>query len=199
MVDVGLPLPYPTQRSYAYQDTPVHGLVTQGKHGSELSTATWWYSHKLEGDQYVPNRKITSFNARNLKADMWSEAIVTSRALVFASELGESNKKSKHLLQSAGGFALGCLYTDWINQDGSKTRSFAVITRDPIEELAQYHEKSTALFLPMDTKFIKQWLDPTVQSSYAISQVLKRPVPPEDLKVTPVKTYKKGPIQDSLF
>ena len=82
-------------------------------------------------------------------------------------------------------FALGILYKDW----DANTRSFAVITRDAHPRFAQYHEKSTPLFFPLDADTIKTWLREDLTHP-GVQQLLAQARLPSDFHVTPVKTYK---------
>lgn len=186
MNQLGLPLPYPHGQFYPRRLAP--GLVTMpaGQSTAQVSPALWWYQLDFKNETAVINEKITSFNARDLQKPLWRHAIKHRRALVFATELGESQDKNRYLMRSKEGFALGALFKDW--PDG--TRSFAIITRPPHPRFSKYHEKSTPLFLPLDIAFLSEWLSPEVQQSDAIDAILDQPGITTDLEVTPVKTYK---------
>ncbi len=198
MNQLQIPLPYPEFRNNPSFGGACEsqGLVTYENGVYHLSNAIWWYDRDRASDTFKPS-KYTSFNARNLEGRMWKNAIKTRRGLVFASELGESNGKkgkeaARHLMRSQDGFALGCLFKDWENTDGSTTRSFAVITRDPHDRFKKYHEKAFPLFLPNDPVAIKEWLDPEVETSPIIEEILNDPKLPVDLEVTRVKTFKNA-------
>ncbi|MFL0802465.1 MAG: SOS response-associated peptidase family protein [Agarilytica sp.] len=192
---LNIPLPYPITQ--AYQRRIVPGLVTQ-KDGSYTCTdAMWWYALRKENDRLIPNEKLTSFNARDLDKPLWKNASKTRRAIVFATEIGESQGKDKYLMRSEEGFALGCLYKDWEDGKGNQVRSFAVITRAPHERFSKYHEKSTPFFLPLDKSVLQEWLDPSIESSVLIDELLDRPRLTSDLQVAKVKTYKNPTGFDS--
>ena len=184
---LGIPLPFPVQR--AYQRRSFHGLITLEDTGYCVSSAIWWYQLKADGEKLVPNEKVTSFNARDLSKPLWRQAIKTRRAIVLATELGESNGKARFLMKSEEGFALGCVYKDW-EINGEHLRSFAVITRPPHERFSQYHDKSVPCFIPLDKTFIEEWLNPNIDSSPAINALLDNATLTTDLEVTKVKSYK---------
>ncbi len=188
MVQLELPLPYPQQR--AYQRRPFDGLVTQQGNTYQASSALWWYALRPQEGEFVVNEKLTSFNARDLNKPLWQEASRTRRALVFATELGESQGKDRYLMRSKEGFALGCVYKDWQDSHGKVTRSFAVITRPPHHRFEKYHHKSLPLFLPMDDVVIKEWLNPGISDSLILQELLDEPRLLADFEVTKVKSYK---------
>ena len=174
-----------------YNRHSVEHLVTAESGKPDYSTALWWYALREQGGVVQINPKATSFNARNLSSPLWKDAIQTRRAVLFASEIGESNGAKRYLMRSNTVFPLGCIYKDWVFY-GSAARSFALITRDPHPAFAQYHPKSMPLFLPSDPEFLTHWLDPSVTQSAAISEVLDAPKLRVSFDVTPVKTYKRG-------
>lgn len=177
----------------AYQRRRYSGLVTTNGY----SEAMWWYALRTEEGKLVINEKLTSFNARDLSKPLWREPLKTKRALVLCSEIGESNGKDKYLMRSEEGFALGCLYKDWVAPDGSRLRSFAVITREPHDRFKKYHEKSTPFFLPLDKDVLAEWLNPTIGNSELINDLLATPRLYNDIKVTKVKSYKDAkPMSD---
>lgn len=186
MNQLNLPLPYPVQR--AYQRRPFDGLVYHDGHNFKLSKAIWWFALKYEKGRLVPNDKITSFNARDLDKPLWSKAMRTRRAVVFATELGESNGKDKYLMRSDKGFALGCLYREWETEQ-ENLKSFAVITRPPHDRFSTYHKKAFPLFIPLQTSAITTWLTAPYDSP-ELQYWLNAPRLTVDLSVTQVKTYK---------
>ena len=201
MNQLGLKLPYPTQRANAHQDARRNGLfdglITAGGDGYEMSSGLWWFD--IDKETGRANFKRTSFNARNLDSSYWKASIRRKRGLVFATELGESQGSKKYLMKSETGMALGIVYNDWEIDDGSTKRSFAVITRDPHERFAHYHEKAMPLFLPPDIDVLKEWLNPDVdEKAETVQWLLNSSTLFYDLEVTPVKTYVRGePLGDT--
>ncbi len=187
---IGIALPYPVQR--AYQRRVFAGLVTIQNGRAALSEALWWFALREHGDKLVPNEKYTSFNARDLRKPLWRTAARTSRGLVLATEIGEAQGKQRYLMTSSEGFALGCLYKDYALADGTRVRSFAVITRPPHHRFSRYHDKAFPLFLPMDKAAIEEWLNPEIETSPLIEEILDNPRLEADLAVTPVKTYRNA-------
>ncbi len=186
-----IPLPYPVSQNY--QRRPVTGLITAVPGGGySMSTAVWWYAMKMDAGQWVPNEKVTSFNARNLQSPLWKEAIAQRRGVVFASEVGESNGRDRYLMRSTEGLALGAVYRDWVAPSGAAVRSMAIITRPPHARFSRYHDKSIPCFLPLDVDVLKCWLDPALPTSDAIERMLETPRLYSDLNVTRVKTYQRG-------
>ncbi len=196
MNQLGIPLPYPQSQSFPMRR--LQGLVTQEKDENDdyiycVSDATWWYQLHMVDGQFKPNEKVTSFNARDLNKPLWKKAAKEKRALVFATELGESQQKNRYLMRSSEGFALGAVYKDWHHpQTGEVLRSAAIITRPPHPRFSQYHEKSLPFFIPLEADLIRDWLDPSIESNLAIEELLNSPRITTDLKVTPVRTYIRG-------
>lgn len=196
MNQIGIPLPYPQGQSYPMRK--MQGLASceineAGDKQYCLSECIWWYQLHLLNGQLKPNEKVTSFNARDLTKPLWKKAALERRALVFATELGESQQKSRYLMRSDKGFALGAVYKDWKHpQSGEVLRSMAIITRPPHPRFSQFHEKSLPLFIPLDADLISDWLDPTIDTNLAIEELLAAPRITTPLQVTPVKTYIRG-------
>jgi len=181
---LSIPLPYPQQR--AYQRRYFSGFIDQ----QGMSDALWWYSLHSQNGELKPNEKLTSFNARDLSKPLWRNAIVERRGLVFATELGESMGNNRYLMRSEEGFALGCVYKDWVDSQGTLLRSFAVITRPPHERFSRYHDKSIPMFLPLEINALNDWLTPGMRPS--VQEMLEQPQLTTNLQVTPVKTYKNA-------
>ncbi|VUD63996.1 hypothetical protein TDB9533_03224 [Thalassocella blandensis] len=196
MNQIGIPLPYPQSQSYPMRMTQGLVLCELDEHGERqysVSDCLWWFQLQMEDGQFKPNEKVTSFNARDLSKPLWKKAAKQRRGLVFATELGESQQKSRYLMRSEEGFALGAVYKDWTHpQSGEVLRSMAIITRPPHPRFSQYHEKSLPLFIPLKADLIRDWLDPNIETNVAIEELLESPSITTPLKVTQVKTYKRG-------
>ena len=179
--------------SQYYQRRQINHLVIWRDGKPVFTDATWWYMLKSENNQLIVNSSVTSFNARNLDSPLWRGPIRQRRALLFGTEIGESQGKARYLMQSSSVFALGCVFKEW-QHAGASVYSFALITRDPHPRFSRYHDKSIPLFLPNDPDFLNHWLDPNVEQSHRIDSELKNPKLRVDFKVTPVKTYKRGEV-----
>ncbi len=185
---LNIPLPYPTGQWYPRRWC--EGLITADGDGYTLSKGLWWYqiqkdiAHNGEA-VWKANEKITSFNARDLDKPLWRNAAQSRRGIVIGTEIGESQGKKRHLMRADEPFALGVLFKEW-DED---TRSFAVITRDAHPRFAEYHEKSTPLFIPLHLDTIESWLREDLNHP-SIEKLLAKARLPSDFQVTPVKTYK---------
>jgi putative SOS response-associated peptidase YedK len=145
---------------------------------------------QIENHQFTPNKRVTSFNARDLNKPLWRDAAQHRRGLIFATELGERQGKDQYLMRSSSGFALGVGYKDWPKpQGGDALRSMAVITRPPHPCFSQYHDKSIPLFIQLEAELIKEWLSPSLITSPAIEHLLAHPTITSDLEVSRVRTY----------
>lgn len=186
-----IPLPYPLGQYYTLQPCP--GLITATADGYQRSTGLWWYATKRENGKAIPNMEITSFNARNLNSSMWRKPMNERRALVIATEIGETQGKSHYLMRtSTRPLAIGALYQDAKTPDGF-TRSFALITRPASSSFARYHEKAMPLFLPWESDMLQHWLNPAVTADDPVIQALvDKPGITTDLEVTRVKTFKRA-------
>lgn len=159
----------------------------------EVVDATWWFDCHAEGDTLRVGRR-TTFNARNLESPFWRSALYGHRALVLATAIGETQtqggRKVHYLMEAEQPFFLGALYRRFDNG----LYSCAVITKSPSPGFAQFHEKAAPLILPADSALLRQWLDPQVRVSQVpeLALWLTAPALPIDLKVTPVKTFKRG-------
>lgn len=188
MEELGITLPLPFFQSYQRRIHPA--LITQDSSGYSLSNAIWWYALKRHGEIWVPNEKITSFNARNLDSKLWKPAIEQRRGVVFATEVGESKGRDRYLMRTDRGLALGAVYQDWHSPGNDTIRSMAIITRPPHPRFSKYHDKSIPMFLPLDAKIIKIWLDPDNGSEHPqIQSLLSHPQIYTPLAVTPVKSF----------
>lgn len=198
MKELGIPSPYPLQR--AYQRQLYNGLITHTGEDYSVDSAIWWYALRKESGKHIVNEKVTTFNARNLSSNMWKNAIKRRRGLVFATELGESKGRDKYLMRSKEGFALACVYKDWTDEDQSYKRFFAVITRPPHPRFDVYHDKSIPLFIPLDPVVIGEWLDPNIEDSLIIEELLTNPRLRTNFDVTKVKSYKNAePLGETEF
>ena len=145
----------------------IEGLVTLENRQIQVSPTFWWFAHKKTNGQYVPDWNYTTFNARNLDSRYWQRFANNRRGIFFASEFGESNLENnqtvRRLMRAEAGLILGAIYNDWHNDDGTTTRSTAIITRDPHSRFKHYHEKSTPLLLPAEPDIIHHWLNPEIK------------------------------------
>lgn len=160
------------------------------EHGSYKQVqAIWWFdAYSQNSESFVGKR--TSFNARNLNSPFWINALNKNRAIVLATELGESKLvgKTKHqyLMQSQQAFILGAVYRKLENGD----YSCAIITRDAHPKMEPYHDKAFPLFLPVEPNFIDLWLGDQPADRLEIQTLLEYPKLYPTLEVTRVKTYK---------
>lgn len=196
MEELGIQPPLPFFQSYPRRIHPA--LITTDNGTPRLSEAIWWYAMQREGQGWVPNPNVTSFNARSLDGRLWKSAIETRRGLIFGTEIGESKGRDHYLMRTDRGLAVGALYQDWHTPDGDAIRSMAVITRPPHPRFSQYHDKSILMFLPMDAVTLRTWLDPTFGSDHpVIASLLNNSKIYTPLSVTRVKSFKRGePLAD---
>ncbi len=167
-----------------------------------VKKAIWWFDAFADQQGQSVLGRRTTFNARNLDSPFWKTALNHNRAVVLASELGESKKvgKSTHrfLMQSHSPFFLGALYRKLANGDYCA----AVITRDAHPKFTPYHEKAFPFFLPPDDEFLTKWLWAAGAISPEVECILQAPILVPTLNVTRVKTYKNkepiGQIRDTL-
>jgi putative SOS response-associated peptidase YedK len=184
-----------------HTERKIPNIIIQENGERKVVDATWWY------ECYERNGRLTtggkqSFNARNLKLDLWSEAIEKRRAIAIMTGIGESRmlegrKTANHYLMIAGQpFFIGLLYRSYPHN----LYSTAVITRDKQLGFEKFHDKAFPLFLPYDKHFIDLWLDPEVPSTEPeISELLANPKWFTALQVTRVKTFTKGELyKDSV-
>lgn len=199
MEELGIQLPLPYYQSYQRRTHPA--LITQEGDKYVISEAMWWYALKREGDKLVPNPDITSFNARNLDAPLWRNAINHRRGIILGTEIGESKDGKHYLMRSKEGLALGAVYKDWEAPNGQIVRSMAVITRPPHPRFSKYHDKSIPAFLPLDNRTVANWLNPDHPSNdSAIAGILDTPKIYSHLEVTKVKSFKRAePLQETEY
>jgi len=153
---------------------------------------SWWYALQREGQRWLPNAKITSFNARDLSKPRWAEALATRRGIVFCDSIGERHQQSntQYLMQGPQGLALAALYKPYVTEQGLHY-GVTIITRDPHPRLSAYHEKACPLFLPPRRDALLAWLDPSTASE-EIDALSGRAQLHYPLACTPVKTYVRG-------
>lgn len=179
-------------------------IIEEDGHYKKID-AIWWYALKKQNQQWLPNRELTTFNARNLRGRLYSEPLKMRRAIVVANAIGESNpqegKKTpkRYLMEGPKGVILGALYQKWETEFGP-IYSVAVITRDPHPRFSAFHNKSTPLFLPADPSLMRLWLAKSIQDHSDIDNVLAVPRLVYPFQVSEVKTYKHGElIGESCF
>ena len=170
----------------------IRGLLIEEHGQKKLIDATWGFNCKAKGPTLTIGRKPI-FNARDLTLPYWSEALSQYRAVVIATELGESQPvgkgKHRYLMQSQAPFLLGALYRPFPNG----CYSCATITRDPHPKFTPYHKQAFPLFLPAhDPHFIHRWLDSHTPEHPDITQLLAAPMLFPDLTVTQVKSFKSA-------
>ena len=175
-----------------YNRHKIEGLITAHGDGYLSSSAIWWYKLQPKAEGFDIDTNITSFNARDLDKPLWKNAIKNRRGIIFGTEIGESKDKDRFLMKAPEGLALGALYKDWKDGSGNTQRSMAIITRPPHAKFSQYHDKSIPCFLPLNINILTEWLDPKIETSAIIDDILSRPRIYNDLDVHKVKTYKDG-------
>ena len=176
------------------------GLIRFREGEYVMQDAYWWYQLKRDSatGNFVPDYKLTTFNARNLSSDYWSKAFRTRRGIVVASQIGESEGSERFLMQASEPLYLAALYQDWTNKNGSKVSSYAIVTRPPHPRFAEYHSKSTPLMLPADSELLSAWMAPEPLPSGLADELSANAVLRADLSVTPVKTYARAePLGDT--
>lgn len=152
--------------------------------------ATWWFDCQEDGDSLIVNNKRTTFNARNLASSYWKGAIRHHRGIFIATSIGEGKmtdgKNTQYLVESDESLLLGCVYRRFANG----CYSAAIITRDTHLRFERYHDKAFPLMLPHDPDFLSAWLGDAREDDPAIADLLEHPRIFNDLKITPVKTFK---------
>lgn len=167
----------------------IKDLVIREEGAIKTVDATWWFDcQELDGELIVGKR--TTFNARNLESPYWKGAVRHHRGIAIATGIGESlqrdGKKHQYLMESDKPLLLGCVYRKF----PGNLYSCAVITRDEHDRFGKYHDKAFPLMLPHDKQFLELWLSDEREDHPAIANLLARPRIFNDLKVTPVKTFK---------
>lgn len=190
---------YPAFGGDTYKRVPLL-ICEQGEY--KQVSAIWWFDAFSENNITFLGKR-TSFNARNLDSPFWNSALHNQRALVLATQLGESKLigKTKHqyLMQSQQPFMLGAVYRQLENGD----YCCAIITRDAHPKMTPYHEKAFPLFLPTESYFLRVWLGEENAQNAEIQSLLNSPKLFPTLHVQRVKTYKDkqpvGNMSDTLL
>lgn len=152
----------------------------------------WWFDvSERNGDLIQGHRE--SFNARNLKRDLWVKAIDKTRGFTIATGLGESKhpqgkSKSSFLMIADQPLLVALLY----KQVTQTVTSAAVITRDTMNGFDTFHDKAFPLLLPMDKDFIHLWLSDEPSTHPDIAHFLSFPKLHTPLTVTEVKSFKSA-------
>lgn len=164
------------------------------RQGAGLATvdATWWFDCRENGESLTVNNQRTTFNARNLASPYWRGAIRHHRGVLITTGIGEGKMidgKSRHyLVESDQPLLLGCVYRSYPNG----CYSAAIITRDSHPRFEPYHDRAFPLILPRNEEFLRLWLSDAREDNAVIADILNNPRIFNDLRVTPVKTFKEG-------
>lgn len=169
----------------------IRSLIVADGEGAKAVDATWWFDCHPEGASLRVGER-TTFNARNLESRFWKAALHTRRGLVVATGLGESKwdsgRKKQYLVEAEYPFLLGALFHSFDNG----CYSCAVITRDSHPRFEAYHDKAFPCFLPADRRFIDDWLHGSGTLPAGIATYLEQPQITVPLKISRVKTFKRG-------
>lgn len=170
----------------------IRGVIIEEQGSYQLIDPTWWFDCQagIESESLSVG-KLTTFNARNLHSPYWKNAIQHHRAIIIATQLGESkwiDKKKQQFLVKGEPFLLGAVYRKHANGQ----YSCAIITRDSHPRFEAYHDKAFPLFLPQDPEFIQLWLDQGVAQHPRIEQLLAHPRIVQNLEVVRVKSFKSA-------
>lgn len=170
-----------------FPGTMMSGVLIEREGVIEAVDATWWFLLEDRGDGTLkPNRKLSTFNARNLDNRLWNAPLKTSRCVIPATAIVETKGGKSYLMDAPDGLLLGGLYRTWAAGD-SLVYSCTVITCPPHPRFSAYHDKSIPLLLPFDEKLLSTWLDPEFQDVDFFRGMIDAPRLPVDLEVTPVK------------
>ena len=168
------------------------GLMIRDQGKIKAVNATWWFDCQEDGETLQVNNIRTTFNARNLTSPYWRAAIRYQRGIFPVTGIGEgkvvNNKNVHYLVESDKPILLGCVYRKFTND----CYSAAVITRDSHPRFEPYHDKAFPLMLPNDPAFIDLWLSDAREDDPVIADLLANPRIFNDLRITPVKTFKDG-------
>lgn len=138
----------------------------------------------------VVNNSRTIFNAKNLTSPYWRGVIRHNRGIFLATGIGEGKmidgKNCHFLVESEEPILLGGVYREFPNG----CYSTAIITRDSHPRFEPYHDKAFPLMLPHDPAFLDLWLSDVRAGDQLIMGLLENPKIFNELKVTPVKTFK---------
>jgi putative SOS response-associated peptidase YedK len=101
-----------------------------------------------------------------------------------------SNKQPVYITPAEGGlFALAGLWDRWKGPDGW-IESFTVITGEPNDLVAKFHERMPAILQPKDFDL---WLDRNFENTEALQAILADPYPAEAMKAVLVSQRVNSP------
>lgn len=150
--------------------------------------------HFCEQDRYLRTDERTgkqveiknTFNARLdrlEKARAWQKPFMRLHAMLPVKKFYEWVPRNGHKAmiefypEGQDYMLVPCLYDNWYSQDKSEIiQSFAIITDDPREEIAQMGHDRTPINL--DEQRLSQWLNPQAQQQQDIYDILKNPKHP---------------------
>jgi putative SOS response-associated peptidase YedK len=96
-------------------------------------------------------------------------------------------------LKDGGPFAMAGLYEYWEGPEQGPIESCTILTIEPNELVAQYHNRMPAILRPEN---YATWLDPEAQSSEML-QALLTPLPQEEMSAMPVTRRMNNPRFDT--
>jgi putative SOS response-associated peptidase YedK len=149
----------------------------------------------LKGAKPVINARAESLTEKTA----FKDAFVKRRCIIPADGFYEWKKDKRGKvpvrirLQDEKLFGFAGIYQDWRSPDGSKMRTFAIITVPASDAMKNIHDRMPAI-LTRESEGI--WLDPHVEDEDALSRCLE-PYPYDDLEAYVVSTMVNKPDANS--
>lgn len=178
------------------QDAPVVRL-NKARDGRELVMLRWGLVPYWAKDPKSGYRMINARAETVASKPAFREAFARRRCLVPADGFFEwkklgARKQPYYITQKSGEpFAFAGLWEYWRSPEGEPLQTFTIIVGEPNEAVAPIHERMPVI---LDENGVDRWLDPSAEPEEL--QALLKPLPAEQVQLTPVSTRVNDPDND---
>jgi putative SOS response-associated peptidase YedK len=192
---------FPAQSAPRYNIAPSQPILALPNDGTNRADFfVWGLIPSWAKDPSIGNRLINARAETLAEKPSFRGAFKYHRCLIFGDGFYEwqaqpgSKSKIPHFirLKSAAPFAFAGLWEKWHSTDGSEVKSATIITTEPNELMASFHNRMPVILKP---NTYTQWLHPSPISPNALQDLLV-PYPTDEMEAYPVSTLVNSPGND---
>jgi len=166
-------VPKDLRPNYNVAPTQMMPVIRRTESGNSILEIMKWGIPRHIGKDLV--KQIINTRADKSFGKFWKKTVTTQRCLIPANGFyewkGSSGKKTPYFihLKDENLFSFAGIWDEWVNEDGSKLKSFSIMTCEPNAEMSFVHSREPVILRKQNEN---EWLNTSSDDQQKLEELM---------------------------